>query len=155
MAFVHARSEGPIDFDSLFASLNRHCPGTELLDGDYCASRISKLVEISRRLGKTEDNPVVSRALETTRKHGQTRQIRVPLPHGGELVGTVSQSALLLTSKKPMAAEEVSPVLAALESFPRLQVRADLETEPKKYEPVYLERRCFRRVKKRWWKSWG
>src|SRR5713101_7859930 len=105
MAFVHARSEAPIDFDSIFASLKQHCPGTELLDDDYGASRIARLVEISRVLGKSENNPVISRALETTRKLGQSRRIRVPLSDGGELVGTVTQGALLLASKKPVAAE--------------------------------------------------
>jgi len=169
MAFVHARSEGPIDFDLIFASLKQHCPGTEVLDADYCASRISKLVEMSRVLGKLEDNPVVSRALETARKLGQTRRIRVPLGDGGELVGTVSQGGLLLTSKKPLASETLSPVLAALGKFAHLQVRVELESEPKQYEPVkvgwepqpkrhepvYSESRSSPRVRKSWWKFWG
>jgi hypothetical protein len=169
MAFVHARSEGPIEFDSIFASLKQHCPGTELLDADYCASRISKLVEMSRVLGKSEDNAVVSRALETARKLGQTRRIRVPLGDGGELVGTVSQGGLLLTSKKPLAPETLGPILAALGKFAQLQVEVELESEPKqyqpvrvvlqtepnKYEPVYSENRYSLRVKKPWWKFWG
>src|SRR5207244_2678469 len=86
MAFVHARSEAPIDFDVIFASLQQHCPGTELLDGDYGGSRIARLVEISRVLGESENNPVIARALETTRKLGQTRRIRVPLSDGAELI---------------------------------------------------------------------
>jgi len=169
MAFVHARSEGPLDFDSIFASLKQHCPGTEVLDADYCASRISKLVEMSRGLGKSEDNPVVSRALETARKLGQTRRIRVPLGDGGELVGTISKGGLLLTSKKPLAAETLSPILAALGKYAQLQVKVELATEPKQYEPVkvglepepkmyepvYSENRCSPEVKKPWWKFWG
>src|SRR5262249_2051431 len=155
MAFVHARSEGPLDFDSIFASLKQHCPGTEVLDADYCASRISKLVEMSRVLGKSEDSPVVSRALETARKLGQTRRIRVPLGDGGELVGTVSQGALLLTSKKPLASETLSPVLAALGKFAQLQVRVELatvglEVDPNKYEPVYSKKPYSPRAKKPW-----
>ena len=160
MAFVHARSEGPIDFDSIFASLKQHCPGTELLDADYCASRISKLVEISRGLGKSEDNPVVLRALETARKLGQTRRIRVPLGDGGELVGTISQGGLLLTSKKPLAAETLAPVLAALGKFAQLQVKVELATVglepvPKQYESAYSENRYSPQVRKPWWKFWG
>jgi len=155
MAFVHARSETPIDFESVFASLNQHCPGTELLDDDYCASRIARLVEMSRLAGKTDDNPVVSRALETTRKLGQTRRIRVPLPDGGELVGTISQGALLLASRKPVAASALSPVLAALEGISQLQVKVNLESEPQRFEPVFLERRYAPRAKKPWWRFWG
>jgi hypothetical protein len=168
MAFVHARSEGPIDFDSVFASLSQHCPGTQLLDSDYGASRVAKLMEMSRSLGKTENNPVVSRALEATRKLGQTRQILVPLSDGGELVGTVSQGALLLASKDPIAAEVLAPVLAALEGFAQLHVKVSLEAVPQKFEPVWVkmpfqgeesektdrQKKEPVRVKKPWWKFW-
>jgi hypothetical protein len=170
MALVDARSEAPIDFDSIFASLKQHCPGTELLDDDYGASRIARLVEMSRALGKSEYDPVISRALETTRKLGQTRRIRVPLADGSELVGTVSQGVLLLVSKEPVPSETLAPVLAALRTFAQLHVKVSLESEPKKFElyvKVGLEMEPAKieavrsqspyspRAKRPWWKFWG
>ena len=115
---------------------------------------------MSRVLGKSEDNSVVSRALETARKLGQTRRIRVPLEDGGELVGTISKVGLLLTSKKPLAAETLAPVLAALGKFAQLQVKVELATVglepvPKQYESAYSENRYSPQVRKPWWKFWG
>src|SRR5437879_3820610 len=84
MPFVLGKSDGPLDFDAVFACLSRHFPGTEILDGDYCASRIARLVEIYRKLGEPVTNPVVDGTVEAARKLGRTRQIRVPL-NGDEL----------------------------------------------------------------------
>jgi hypothetical protein len=123
MALVHGKSDGTLDFDAVVASLARQCPGTELLEGDYCATRIARLTEMCCALGEPAKNPVLERTIDASRKLGVTRQIRVPLQGDVELLGTVNQGGLLLTTKQPLRLATLAPVLAALAEFTTLQIK--------------------------------
>jgi hypothetical protein len=122
--FVLGKLDGLLDFDAVFASLSRHCPGTELLDDDYYATRIARSIELFHRLGKPTDNHVVACTIEASRKLGRTRQIRVTLS-GAALVGTVSQTGVLLATKQVVVSSAITPVLTALAEIAGLKIEVD------------------------------
>jgi hypothetical protein len=150
MAFVQAKATGALNPDAVLSSLRQYCPGTEVLDADYCASRMARLAEMLRTLGEPSNNRVFESAMAAAGKLGVTRQIRVPLREGEELVGTIHMSGLLLSTKQALSSEAVAPLLAALASVPQLQVSVSLAGLYDRSMP-----HPSRQPKKRpWWKFW-
>lgn len=103
MATVLGNTVGPLDFDTLFASLVRHCPGSELLDDHYVVAALPVSPEQLRR--------VVPKRL-----------IRIPLAGGAELRGIVVQDGFLLSSRGVVTGESIAPVLAAFGEVSNLRV---------------------------------
>jgi hypothetical protein len=150
MVLVQGEASASLDVDTVLESLRRHCPGTELLDGDYGASRISRLAGMLGALGEATNSAVLESARATLRTLGVTRQIRIPLRGGWELVGTVRESGITLANQHELPQEALTPVLAALAEVPQLRGRVSVTG----LECTAQHRPSQQFKKRAWWKFW-
>jgi hypothetical protein len=155
VGFIVATSDTLLEFDAIFACLSRAFPGTDVVDGDYCATVISRLADIART--RSEPDNRLTHARETARKLGLTRQVRVPLDGGVQLLGTISNAKLLLSTTQPISIEALDPVRAALAEFPVLRINiGGLPPDPTRLgEGLRLRRREFSLIRYPWWRYYA